>query len=341
MSDGDGSSELIVRIIDHLKNKGVPGGLKYWILGGLILVLAILGGGGSFFSVGTEEMAVVLRFGKATTPVGPGLHFKLPFGIDEVHLVKTGRIFKEEFGFRTVRVGTRTEYDRTRFDDESLTLTGDLNVSDLEWIVQFQVTNPEKYLFRIKEPEQTIRDLAESVVRKVVGNSNVTDVLTTERAVLAEAMQKELQETLNKYDVGIRIVTLKFQDVNPPESVKAAFNEVNEAEQQKESLIQQAREQYNKEVPRARGVARQTIQEAEGYALERINKAKGETSRFLALLAEYQRAPEVTRRRLFLETLEEVLPRVTEVYLIDQIGGGAGVLPHLPLRSEPVTEVKP
>ena len=228
--------------------------------------------------------------------------------------------------------GVRSTYTKKGLEEESLTLTGDLNVSDVEWIVQFQIADPFKFVFRISQPIETIRDIAEAVVRKVVGNSTVNKVLTTERAELAGLIEADLQNILNDYDIGVRIVTVKFQDVTPPDPVKAAFNEVNEAEQQKEGLIFQAREQYNREVPKARGEAKQLIQEAEGYATERVNKAKGEAERFMAILTEYRKAPEVTRKRMYLETLEEVLPRLEEVYVMDK--QGAGVFPFLPLRSE-------
>jgi membrane protease subunit HflK len=185
-------------------------------------------------------------------------------------------------------------------------------------------------MFRINDPVGTIRDIAEAMVRKVIGNANVTEVLTTERALLANEIQGDLQSTLNEYDIGVRIVTVKFQDVTPPDPVKAAYNEVNEAEQQRESLIFQAREQFNREVPRARGEAKKVLQEAEGYAVERVNKARGETNRFLALLTEYRKAPSVTRSRIYLETLEEVLPRLEEIYVMDDKTGG--LLPLLPLR---------
>jgi membrane protease subunit HflK len=297
-----------------------------------IILLLVIGLASSFYKVETEETGVLLRFGRFSGFAEPGLHLKIPFGIDHVYKAKTGRVLKEEFGFRTLQAGVRSTYSKRNLEDESLTLTGDLNVSDVEWIVQYQISDPFKFLFRIHDPESTIRDLAEAVVRKVVGNSNVTEVLTTERAILADRIQSDLQEILNSYDIGVRIVTVKFQDVNPPDPVKAAFNEVNEAEQQKESLIFQAREQYNREVPKARGVARRTIQEAEGYAIERINKAKGETNRFLALLGEYRKAPDVTRQRLYLETLEKVLPKLEEIYIMDR--EGAGALPLLPLRTE-------
>lgn len=327
--NGDPVEQKVTEIVSRIKTGKPP---KKLLFGVLIALLLLLGAGGSFYKVDTEETGVVLRFGRFLGESSPGLHFKIPFGVDKVFLVKTGRVLKEEFGFRTVQPGVRTSYTKQGLEEESLTLTGDLNVSDVEWIVQFKVADPYKFLFRIKDPQGTIRDISEAVVRKVVGNSNVTEVLTTERALLAATIEKELQETLNDYDIGVRIVTVKFQDVNPPDPVKAAFNEVNESEQQKESLIFQAREQYNREVPKARGVAKSTLLEAEGYAVERINKAQGETNRFLALLAEYRKAPEVTRRRLYLETMEVILPRLGEIYVMDD--GGTGALPLLPLRSE-------
>ncbi|WP_235606719.1 FtsH protease activity modulator HflK [Syntrophotalea acetylenivorans] len=312
---------------DRLK-KG--GGGKIIAIG--ITLLLIFAATSSFYKVDTEETGVLLRFGRFNNFAEPGLHIKVPFGIDRVYKAKTGRVEKEEFGFRTVKAGVRTTYTKRALEGESLTLTGDLNVSDVEWIVQYQIADPFKFLFRIRDPLATIRDIAEAVARKVVGNSNVTEVLTIERANLASAIEHDLQQILNSYDIGVRIVTVKFQDVNPPGPVKAAFNEVNEAEQQKETLIFQAREQFNREVPKARGVARRTIQEAEGYAVERINKARGETSRYLALLKEYRKAPAVTRQRIYLETLEQVLPNLAEIYIMD--GKGTSALPLLPLRAQ-------
>ncbi|MFA6686948.1 MAG: FtsH protease activity modulator HflK, partial [Desulfuromonas sp.] len=210
-----------------------------------------------------------------------------------------------------------------------LILTGDLNVTDLEWIVQYQIMDPVKFLFNIANPIATIRDLSEAILRVVIGNSRVTDVLTTERERLAIQVQKELQDIFDFYDIGIRIVTVKFQDVNPPKEVRSAFNEVNEAEQQRESLVFQAREQYNREVPKARGVARSKVLEAEGYALERINRATGEAQRFKDLLREYAKAPEVTKKRLYIEKMEQVLPEIKELYIIDS--DQSGVMPLLPL----------
>ena len=318
----------VIEIKDHFKKKfsSQKGFLPIVIL----IFLIVIGGYSSMYEVDTEETGVVLRFGKFYGFADPGLHFKMPLGIDLVYLVQTGRVLKEEFGFRTVKPDVRTAYTKRGLEEESLTLTGDLNVSDVEWIVQFQVSDPFKFIFRIKDPVGTIRDIAEAMVRKAIGNANVTEVLTTERALLANEIQQDLQSTLNLYDIGVRIVTVKFQDVTPPDPVKAAYNEVNESEQQRESLIFQAREQFNREVPRARGEAKKVLQEAEGYAVERVNKARGETNRFLALLTEYRKAPSVTRSRIYLETLEVVLPRLDEIYVMDDKNGGA--LPLLPLR---------
>lgn len=304
----------------------------------LIVILLAIGGKSALYKVDTEETGVLLRLGRSVGTAEPGLHMKLPFGIDEVYLVKTGRVLKEEFGFRTEQAGVRTVYSSQDFSEESLTLTGDLNVSDVEWIVQYQIIEPEKFLFNISNPRATIRDLSEATVRSVIGNSNVSQVLTTERADLALKVEDDLQKILNSYDIGIRIVTVKFQDVNPPKQVKAAFNEVNEAEQQKESLIFQAREQYNQEVPKARGVAKSRILEAEGYALARINRAKGEAERFNAIVKEYRKAPEVTRKRLYLETMDKVLPKVKELYVVDN--KNSGILPLLPLGTGSIGGVK-
>jgi len=324
----DDLEKKVIEIRDYIKNKFNPQKGLLPIL--VIVVLIVIGAYTSMYEVDTEETGVVLRFGKFSGFADPGLHFKLPLGIDRVYLVPTGRVLKEEFGFRTIKPDVRSTFTKRGLDEESLTLTGDLNVSDVEWIVQFQVADPFKFMFRINDPVGTIRDIAEAMVRKVIGNANVTEVLTTERALLANEIQQDLQSTLNEYDIGVRIVTVKFQDVTPPDPVKAAYNEVNESEQQRESLIFQAREQFNREVPRARGEAKKVLQEAEGYAVERVNKARGETNRFLALLTEYRKAPSVTRSRIYLETLEEVLPRLEEIYVMDDKTGG--LLPLLPLR---------
>lgn len=319
--------EKVVEMFNRVKGQKPPTNM---IVGGLALLVALWAASTCFYKVGTEETGVVLRLGKFSKMTEPGLQFKLPFGIDQVYLVKTGRVLREEFGFRTQEPGVRTTYSPRRMEEESLTLTGDLNVTDVEWMVQYQINDPYRYLFKVNNPETTIRDISEAVVRRVVGNSNVSDVLTVQRAALALQIQSEVQEILNSYEMGVRIVTVRFQDVNPPGPVRDAFNEVNEAEQQRESMILQARAQYNQEVPKARGVARSRILEAEGYAVERVNRAQGEATRFTALLNEYRTAPEVTRQRLYLETMESILPKLEEIYVIDG-NGATSPLPLLPL----------
>lgn len=333
-NNGSGSVEdAVINAGRHFANLPSSGNLVKAVIGLILFVLVTGGVLSAFYKVDTEEMAVILRLGKYAGVTGPGLQLKLPFGIDKVFLVKTERVMKEEFGFRSDINGGRTTYNKKEFAEESLILTGDLNVSDLEWIVQFKIEDPFKFMFNINDPVGTIRDISEAVTRKIVGDANVSDVLTTDRAMLAQKIQDELQKILNSYEIGVRIVTCKFQDVNPPEKVKAAFNGVNEAEQQKESLILQAREQYNKEVPRARGQAKQSIQEAEGYALERVNRASGEATRFMAVLDEYKKYPEVTRKRMYLETLEKVMPRMKDTMILDGQDGKSSVLPLLPLQS--------
>ncbi len=244
----------VVEIKDHFKKKfGANKGLLPILI---VVVLLVIGGYSSMYEVDTEETGVVLRFGKFSSFAEPGLHFKMPLGVDQIYLVQTGRVLKEEFGFRTIKPDVRSTYTKRGLEEEALTLTGDLNVIDVEWIVQFQIADPFKFIFGIKDPVGTVRDIAEAMVRKSIGNANVSAALTTERAILASEIHKSLQATLNRYDIGVRIVTVKFQDVTPPDPVKAAYNEVNESEQQRESLIFQAREQFNREVPRARGEAK-------------------------------------------------------------------------------------
>ena len=301
---------------------------------GIAILLVLVAGSSSYYTVEPEEKAVVLRLGKVQAIEGSGLHFKIPFGIDTILKVKTERIFKEEFGFKTSNSSSgRTTYDNRSRLDESLILTGDLNVSEIEWIVQYKVEDPVKFLFSIKDPVSTIRDISEAVTRKIIGNANVTDVLTTERASLANAIQIEMQKTLKKFDIGVKIETFKFQDVNPPQKVKAAFNAVNEAEQQRESMIQNAKEQYNNQVPKARGEAKSSLQKAEGYAMERVNIAQGDANRFLALLNEYKKYPDVTRTRMYLETMERIYPKMREIIVVDSETSKTGITPLLPLEN--------
>ena len=284
----------------------------------VIVVLLILSGLRSFiYSIGPDEVGVIQRFGKFIGLSSPGLHAKIPFGVDRVTPIKVEKVFKEEFGFRTLEPGVRTRYSSGSYQEESLMLTGDLNILDVRWIVQFKIKDPVKLLFATRRPEDNIHDISEVVMRRLVGDYSVDEVLTTKREEIDDLAQQEIQRILDSYNVGVHIVTVKLLDVNPPEAVKSAFNEVNEAKQEKEKMINQAWEAYNKVIPKAKGTAEKTIRESEGYALDKINRAKGESERFLATLGEYKKSPEITRKRLYLETLAEALPRAKEKYIID------------------------
>jgi len=275
----------------------------------------------AWFTVQPQETGVVQRFGKVVRTAGPGLHFKLPFGIETARMVPTARVLKEEFGFRTVAStpGEKTQYDpRGSYKDESLMLTGDLNVIDVQWIIQYRIEDPIRFLFHVRETPKTIRDITEAVMRRAVGNRIGSDVLTTGRVEVASEAKAEIQKILSDYKAGVRLVTVELQDVTPPDTVKPAFNEVNESRQDKEQTINKAEERANREIPKARGVAAQSISEAEGYALERVNRAQGEATRFKSILKEYVEAPQVTRRRLYLEAMTGLLADMKRLYIVDQ-----------------------
>lgn len=303
-----------------------------WFVLSFILGLIILWGiFTSYYTVQPEGQAVVKRFGKVIAIKDPGLHFKLPFGIDEQEFVPTARVLKQEFGFRTAaQEGTSAVYRKSEeHRDESLMLTGDLKVVDVEWVVQYRVDDPDKYLHRVEQVDKTIRDISEAVMRRIVGNNLGSDVLTIKRVEIALNAKEEIQRLLDSFDMGVRIGTVELQDVNPPDSVKPAFNEVNQAEQEKEQLINEAEKKQNQQIPAARGKAKQVVETAEGYRAERVNGALGETSRFKAILKEYKVAPEVTRRRMYLETLDKVLPSLGKIYIIEP--GGRSPIPLLNL----------
>ncbi len=306
-----------------------------------LLVALAMGALTMVYTVQPEERAVVKRFGKVIRIDDPGLHAKWPFGIDNVEAVATERVLKEEFGFRTAAVGDRTRYSTQDFPEESLMLSGDLNIIDVEWVVQYRISDPIRFLYSMREPVRTLRDISESVMRRVVGNNLGSEVLTTARVKIANGARDEIQTAMNRYDAGIHIVTVELQDVVPPKAVQPAFNEVNEARQERERMINEATKQANQEIPRARGAANRVIAEAEGAASERVNQALGESARFSAILAEYRQAPAVTRRRMYLEALQTVLPAVGAVYVVKE--GQSGPLPLLHLGNNPsaVKEVLP
>ncbi len=283
----------------------------------IIFIVAALGLT-SFYTVAPDEEAVIIRLGKYLDTYPPGPHFKLPFGIDKLYKERTKRVHQAEFGFRTVGTNyPRSNYSESRYDIESIMLTGDLNVADVEWVVQFQISNPFKFRFQTNTPIRNIRDVSESIMRRVVGDRLVTDVLTTGRVEVANEAQKLMQKVLDRYDMGVRIVTVKLQDVNPPEEVKASFNEVNEAKQEQEKLINQAEKAYNKVIPEARGKAEETISWAQGYAQALLNKAQGDATKFKSVLSTYRNSPNITRKRLYLETMEEIYKKVKKITIVD------------------------
>ncbi|HJX70721.1 MAG TPA: FtsH protease activity modulator HflK [Bacteroidales bacterium] len=294
----------------------------------LIIIIFIFS---SFFQIDPEETGVITRFGRYVRSVEPGLNIKIPF-IERVYKVPVERQQKLEFGFRTVRAGIQTEYATSDYTNESLMLTGDLNLADVEWVVQYRIDDPYKFLFKVRNPETSLRDISEASLRQIVGDRTVNEVLTVGRTEIAAHMEELVQQICREYSLGIKIDQVVLQDVNPPDPVKAAFNAVNQAQQEKETLINQAKSEYNKVIPKASGQAQETIQKAEGYATQRVNNSLGETARFNAIYSEYIKAPEVTRRRIYLETMESVLPRLGNKIITDEKGNNVLPLLQMPLN---------
>ncbi len=287
----------------------------------------------SVFTIQPEEVGVVLTFGEFTRLADPGFNFKWPRPLQHVMKVPVQRQLKQEFGFRTASTrSSRAEYESDQFLGESLMLTGDLNVLKVSWTTQYRIGDPEAYLFKVEKVTQTFRAMNEAVMRSIVGDRSVNEVLTVGRAEIATEVEQRLQELCNQYETGIRIDQVVLQDVAPPREVEDSFNEVNQAQQERERMINEARRDYNKAVPRARGEAERMIQEAQGYAADRVNRSQGDAAAFREVLEAYRRAPEVTRRRIYLETMQAALPQVERKVLLDD--GLDGILPLLPLGKE-------
>lgn len=295
------------------------------VVGALFGVVLLLG---TVYQIEPEETGVVLRLGHYVRATDPGLRFKFPF-IEQVMKVPVERQLKQEFGFRTVSAGVQSEYTNAGYDGESLMLTGDLNVAVVEWIIQYRVADPYNYLFKVRNVEDTFRDMNEAVMREVVGDRTVTEVLTIGRQDIEVSAQVRLQELSDQYENGIRIEQVVLQDVNPPDPVKPSWDEVNQAQQQRDRLINEALTDYNSVIPRARGEAEQVILQAEGYAVNRVNRSEGDAARFVSVYEEYRRAPEVTRQRMYLETMATMMARVPGKVILDS--NAQGILPLLPL----------
>jgi membrane protease subunit HflK len=294
-----------------------------------VALVAVVAVATSYYQIEPDEVGVIRRLGRFVGTSDPGPHFKLPFGIERVQKVPVQRQLKMEFGFRT---GADVDGGAAgaELKRESLMLTGDLNVAVVEWIVQYKIKDPYAFLFKVRNVDETLRSLSEAAVRSVVGDQSVNEVLTTGRQRIATQAKEVLQQLADRYDAGVDVQQLVLQDVNPPDPVKPSFNEVNQAIQEKERAINEAQAELNKAIPRARGEAEQAIRAAEGYAIERVNRARGEADRFNALQAEYRRNPDVTRRRLHLEMLAEVLPKAGQKVIMDE--AAKGMTPILPME---------
>ena len=300
----------------HLSKPANPFGSIGKILTVIFAGVILQGVYSSVYIIAPSEVGVILRFGKYSRIVSSGLHITIPYA-EHLYKVEVQDIKKEEFGFRSRSPGQVTTFDRQGFDKESLMLTADKNVINVAWIVQYKIKDPRDFLFMVKNVKQAVRDISESVTRRIVGNMDFDYVLGN-RDLLAAEVKRELQSELDNLRAGVAIGTVQFQDINPPDPVKPAFNEVNEADQDMKRLVNEAEEIYNKEIPRASGDAQKIVQEAQGYAAARVNNAKGETERFLDILKEYKNAPDVTRKRMYLETMQGIMPTVKSVYVIDK-----------------------
>src|SRR5688500_2464514 len=293
-------------------------------------IIAVIFISTTWFTVDPEETGVVLRFGRFSRTVPSGLHLKLPFPFESVIKVPVERQLKEEFGFRTREAGMQTEYSDADLTEESLMLTGDLNVAVVEWTAQFRVRDPYKYLFKVRDVRTTFRDMNETVMREVIGDRSVNEVLTVGRQEIAAEVERQLQALCDQYETGIKVEQIVLQDVNPPDSVKPSFNEVNQAQQEREKMINQARADYNQVIPRTKGQALQALEQAQGFATDRVNRARGDAELFIQVHSAYQRAPEVTRRRMYLETMMEIYPKVKRKIIMDE--NLRNVLSLLPLQ---------
>ncbi len=317
-----------LRIPDLSEFRPPPGTLRL-VLAAAAGLAALILLWGSFYQIEPEELGLVLRFGRHVRTTDPGLRMKIPL-LENVIKVPVQRQLKQELGFRTVEAGIRSQFSEENFLAESMMLTGDLNVAVVEWIVQYRVTDPYRFLFKVRNLEETLRSMNEAVMREVVGDRTDTEVLTVGRQEIETTAELKLQELCNQYETGITVAQVVLQDVNPPDAVKPSWDEVNQAQQQRDRLINEARAEYNKVIPRSSGEAEQTILGSEGYALDRVNRAQGDAARFKDLHEAYRLAPEVTRQRMYLETMERVLPRVGGKIFLDK--DAKGLLPLMPLN---------
>ena len=302
------------------------------VIGALLIVLLIAVLLTSSYTVGAESEGVVLRFGKFFKTVEPGLHFKLPLGIDAVTVLPIRRQLKLEFGFSTAGYTNPIQAGQDPEEEKSM-VTGDLNAALVEWVVQYRIEDPMRYLFDVRNPGETLRDLSEAAMREVIGDRTVDELITIGRQDIEIEALARMQELSTRYHLGIRVDQVQLKNVNPPSQVQASFNEVNKAQQDRENAINIANGEYNKVIPKAKGQADQTIRGAEGYRFKRVNEAEGDVTAFSAVLQQYVKAPEITRTRLYLETMSEILPPMGQKIIVDE--SFRQLLPILPLSTKP------
>lgn len=315
-------------LLRQFRNIKLPGGSLFIALFVLLIIVAF----SAVFTIDTGAVGIVQQFGRFDRVAQPGLNFKWPFGIETVRKVPIEKVIREEFGLSPAESDlTRREIIDVDTETTALMLTGDLNVALVPWIVQYRIKDPYNYLFKVGDPRALLRDLSEATMRLVVGDRSINEVIT-ERAEIANVAEELLQAELDKAETGIMIVNVEMKRTNVPEPVQNSFNEVNQAVQDKEKLIYEAREDYNKAIPAARGDAERTIKTAEGYALDRINRAKGDAARFQALYAEYAKAKDITKRRLYLEAIKDLLPKLGPKYIVD--ADQKNLLPLLNIQKE-------
>ncbi|HCC36413.1 MAG TPA: FtsH protease activity modulator HflK [Treponema sp.] len=281
----------------------------------LVLVLVIFLGT-SMYIVNQAEEAVITRFGKYLTTKGPGLQFKLPFGIDRHFVVNVKAVQTEQFGYRTVTSGISSTYSGEA--SESTLLTGDLNIVMMEWVIQYRIVDSRAWVFNVQDQSRTIRDVSRSVINMLVGDRAIMDIMSPERSAIEIAGADLMNETFNNYGLGIHVIVVKLQNVDPPAGVQEAFDDVNKAIQDMNRMINEGQQVYNEEIPKARGEAERLVQIAQGYAAERVNRAQGDVARFNAVYEEYRRSPEVTRQRLYYEMIEEVFKDEQGMNVIDR-----------------------
>jgi membrane protease subunit HflK len=283
---------------------------------GIIVLAAVIFLATSVYTVDQTEEAVLTRFGRYIGANGPGLHFKLPFGIDKQYIVNVRTVQTEQFGFRTVNSGISSTYAGNII--EATMLTGDLNIAAVEWIIQYRVVDPKAWIFNVNERTKTIRDVSRSAINMLVGDRAIMDIMGPERSAIEAAGAEFMNETFRGYGLGIDVIAVKLQNIDPPAGVQEAFDDVNKAEQDMNRLINEGQQVYNEEIPRARGERERIIQEAMGYAAERVNKAAGDVARFNSVYEEYRRSPDVTRQRLYYEMIEEVFKDDEGTVVIDR-----------------------